>query len=72
MYKNIMGTTLTDCVSWFYDFWLLVFYIITSCSALGVKVLILQFWVPVRKRRRATYPRGLCSQRGDIPSGKVT
>ena len=24
-------------VSWFYDFWLLVFHIITSCSVLGVK-----------------------------------
>ena len=26
-------------LSWFYDFWLLVFHIITSCSTLGVKVL---------------------------------
>ena len=24
-------------VSWFYDFWLSVFHIITSCSVLGVK-----------------------------------
>ena len=30
-------------VSWFYDFWLLVFHIITPCSALGVKELMLQF-----------------------------
>ena len=58
-------------LSWFYDFWLLVFHIITSCSALGVKVLMLQFQAPVRKRR-TTYPRGLCSQRGDITSGKDT
>ena len=28
-------------MSWFYDFWLLVFYIITSCSVLGVKVQML-------------------------------
>jgi len=26
-------------MSWFYDFWLLVFHIVTSCSALGVKEL---------------------------------
>ena len=60
-----------NLLSWFYDFWLLVFHIITSCSALGGKVLMLQFWAPVQKRR-TTYPRGLCSQRGDITSGKVT
>ena len=58
-------------LSWFYDFWLLVFHIITSCSALGVKALMLQFWAPVRKKR-TTFPRGLYSQRGDITSGKVT
>jgi len=38
-------------VSWFYDFWLLVFHIITSCSALGVKVLMLQFQVPVLEKK---------------------
>jgi len=43
----------------------MVFQIITSCSALGVKVLILQFRAPVQKRR-TTFPRGLCVQRGDI------
>jgi len=59
-------------LSWFYDFWLSVFHIITSCSALGFKVLMLQFWASVQKRRRTTYPRGLCGQRGDITSGKVT
>jgi len=30
-------------LSWFYDFWLLVFHTITSCSALAVKELMLQF-----------------------------
>ena len=34
-------------VSWFYDFGLLVFHIITSCIALGVKELMLQVLVPV-------------------------
>jgi len=48
-----------ELMSWFYDFWLLVFHIITSCSALGVKVLMLQFRAPVRKRRRTTFPRRL-------------
>jgi len=32
----------------------LVFHIITSCRALGVEELMLQFWAPVRKRRRTT------------------
>ena len=59
-------------LSWLYDFWLLVFHIMTSCSALGVKVLTLQFWAPVRKGRRSTFPRGLCSQRGHITSGKIS
>ena len=45
-------------MSWFYDFWSLVFHIITSCSALGVKELMLQFWAPVQKRR-TTFPRRL-------------
>ena len=62
----------TVLFSQFYDFWLLVFNIITSCSALGVKVLILQFRAAVRKRRRTTFPRGLCGQRGETTSGKVT
>jgi len=57
-------------VSWFYDFWLLVFHIITSRSALGFKELMLQLWAPVQKR--TTYPGGLCGQRGDITPGKVT
>jgi len=30
-------------LSWFYDFWLSVFHIIASCSALGVEELMLQF-----------------------------
>jgi len=33
---------------------------------------MLQFQVPVQKRRRTAYPRGLCGQRGDITPGKVT
>ena len=40
-------------------FLLSVFHIITSCSALGVKELMLQFWVPTFQKRRTTYPRGL-------------
>jgi len=55
---------------WFYNFWLSVFHIKTSCSALGVKELMLRFEAPVRKRR-TTYPRRLCIQRGDITPGKV-
>ena len=58
-------------LSWFYDFWLLVFHIITLCSALGVKELMLQFRAPVWKRR-TTYPRWHCGKTGDITSGKVT
>jgi len=52
-------------------FLLLVFHIITSCKARGIKELILQFcglttfWIPgSQKRRRTTYPRRLCIQRG--------
>ena len=56
----------------FYDFWLSVFLIITSCGALGVKEFMLQFRAPVWKRRRTTYSRTLCVQRGDITPGKVT
>jgi len=59
-------------LSWFYDFWLSVFHIITPCIALGVKELMLQFQAPVQKRRKTTYLRGLCVQRGDITPGKVT
>ena len=32
---------------------------------------MLQFRAPARKRRRSTYPRTLCVQRGDITPGKV-
>ena len=59
-------------LSWFYDFWLLVFHIITSCSALGVKELMLQFWVPVPEEKKNYVPRGLCIQKGDKTAGKVT
>ena len=38
-------------MSRFYDFWLLVFHIITSSSALEVKVLMLQFRVPVPEEK---------------------
>ena len=58
-------------LSCFYNFLLLVFHIITSCSVLGVKELMLQFWAPVQKRR-TTFPRTLCIQRGDITPGIVT
>ena len=64
-------TELSGAVSWFYDFWLLAFHIITSCSALGSKELMLQFWAPVWERR-TTYPGRLCSQKGDITPGKIT
>lgn len=43
-------------MSWYYDIWL--FHIITSCSALGVKELMVQFQSPVWKRR-TTIPRRL-------------
>ena len=46
-------------VSWFYDFWLSVFHIVTSCSVLGVKEQPLQYRVLVRKRIRTTFPRRL-------------
>ena len=58
-------------LSWFYDFWLTVLHIITSCSALGVKVLMFLFQVPAQKRR-TTHLRGLFVQRGDITPGKIT
>jgi len=50
---------------------LLVFHIITTCTAQVIKELILQFhglttfWIPgSQKRRRTTYPMGLHGQRG--------
>jgi len=65
-------TYVPKTLSWFYDFWLSLFQIIISCSAMGVKELMIQFWAPVQKRRRTTYPRRLCIQRGHITPGKVT
>ena len=44
-------------MSWFYDFWLLVLHIITSCSALGIKVLMLQFRAPVPEEKRNYIPQ---------------
>ena len=35
-YKKILRKENTE-MSWFYDFWLSVFHITTSCSVLGVK-----------------------------------
>jgi len=62
------STHFTTC----YGFMIFGYRYSTSCSALGVKELMLQFQAPVQKRRRTAYPRGLCNQRGDITSGKVT
>ena len=46
------------CVmSWFYDFWLSVFHIITSFSALGVKELVLQVLVPVPEEKNYYIPQ---------------
>ena len=39
-------------LSWFYNFWFLVFHVITPCSALGVKVLMLQFLAPVPEEKK--------------------
>ena len=63
-FKNTVCLVLKKKVSWFYDFWLLEFHIITSCSTLGVKDLMLQFWVPVPEEKM-TYisQRTLCSER---------
>ena len=36
-YRYISLTSVSGKVSWFYDSWLSVFHIITSCSVLGVK-----------------------------------
>jgi len=44
-------------VSWFYDFWLSVFHIIMSCSALGVKVLMFPFCVPVPEEKKDYIPQ---------------
>ena len=41
----------TWSLSWLYDFCLSVVHIITSRSALGVKELMLQLWVPVPKEK---------------------
>ena len=54
-------------LSWFYDFWFSVFHTITSCSALEVKELMLQFcgsWIvpgtcPRREELHTKYHRGL-------------
>ena len=57
-------------LSWFYGLWLLVFHIITSCRALGVKefcglsvfssfVDCQYFWVPCSQKKRTMYPRRL-------------
>ena len=45
-------------LSRFFDFWLSVFHIITSCSVLGVKEQMISFRVLVQKRR-TTVPRRL-------------
>lgn len=39
--------TKSKSLSWFYVFWFSVFCIKTSCSALGIEVLMLQFQVPI-------------------------
>jgi len=44
-------------MSWFYDVWLLVFHIITSCSAQGVKELMLQCRVPVPGEKNNYIPQ---------------
>jgi len=44
-------------VAWFYDFWLSLFHIITSCSVLGVKRANALVPVFVRKRRRNYVPQ---------------
>ena len=45
------------CMSWFYDFGLLGFHVITSCNVLGVKELMLQFWVPVPEEKKNYVPQ---------------
>ena len=55
---------------------LLVFHIITSCTARVIKGLILQFCglttfqIPASQKRRTTYPRGPHGQRRKIRLGK--
>lgn len=61
--SSVLEQMNTAPLSWFYDFWLLVFHIITPCSVLEVKQLVLQFRVPVWMRR-STYPWGRYVQRG--------
>jgi len=51
---------ITSPMSWFYDFLLLVFHI-TSCSALGVKELMLQFRVPTPEENYISQ-RTVCSE----------
>ena len=46
-----MNEEMKSYLAWFYDFWLSVFHITTSCSALEVKVLMLQFQVPVLEEK---------------------
>ena len=47
-------------LSWSYDIWLSVFHIIRSCSALGVKELMIQFQVPVPEKKNYILQRNLC------------
>ena len=59
-YSQNTTVLLMQHVSWFYGFLLLVFHILTSCSALRIKELTLQvrgqFWVPgFQKRTTMTY-----------------
>ena len=65
--REVVDALFLEC----HGFVIFCYWYSTSCSALRVKELMLQFWAPVRKRR-TTYTRGLCVQRGDITSGKVT
>ena len=47
-----------------HGFWLSVFHIVISCSAPGVKELMLRFWVPVPEEKKNYIPQGtLCSER---------
>ena len=53
-----MGELFT-LLSWFYGVWLFVFHIVTSCSALGVKELMLQVWIPVSEGSYYIYQRNV-------------
>ena len=63
--KNIAEVHISQSaflLSWFYDFWLSVFHTMTSCSALGVKELMLQVRVPVLEEKNCYIPqRTACS-----------